>query len=102
MNRKRGNREHHEDAEKVPVDGAIEHTVDSSGLPVYDDEEVRRIRRKVDYRVLPMLTFLYLASFVDRSNIGNAAVAGMTEDLGLTGSQFNICLTVSNFMYMYA
>ncbi|KAI6151366.1 hypothetical protein EDD17DRAFT_1513506 [Pisolithus thermaeus] len=34
--------------------------------------EDRRITRKVDLRLLPILTLLYLLSFLDRSNIGNA------------------------------
>ena len=95
MATKRGSQQHHEDREKALDEDSTDHTLDSAGLPVYDDEQVRKIRRKIDFRVLPMLTFLYLASFVDRSNIGNASVAGMTEGLGLTGKQFNICLTVS-------
>lgn len=31
---------------------------------------------------------LYLLAFLDRANIGNANVAGLSEDLGLTGNQF--------------
>jgi hypothetical protein len=31
-------------------------------------EEADRILRKVDFRVVPLLSFLYLVSFVDRSN----------------------------------
>jgi hypothetical protein len=31
-------------------------------------EEERRILKKVDYRLVPLLAFLYLIAFVDRSN----------------------------------
>jgi hypothetical protein len=31
-------------------------------------EEERRILKKVDYRLVPLLAFLYLVAFVDRSN----------------------------------
>lgn len=31
-------------------------------------EEERRILRKVDYRLVPLLAFLYLVAYVDRSN----------------------------------
>jgi hypothetical protein len=31
-------------------------------------EEEKRILRKVDYRLVPLLAFLYLVAFVDRSN----------------------------------
>jgi len=36
---------------------------------------------------------------MDRSNIGNAKVAGMNADLGLTGAQYNMALTVFFFTY---
>ncbi|KAF4450077.1 retrograde regulation 2 [Fusarium albosuccineum] len=73
--------------------------VDGSNMPRYDDVEVKRIMRKVDWRLLPPLTVLYVLSFMDRSNIGNAKVAGMNVDLGLTGAQYNMALTVFFFPY---
>ena len=33
-------------------------------------------------------------AFVDRSNIGNARIAGMYKDLNLHGLQYNVALTV--------
>ena len=33
-------------------------------------------------------------AFIDRSNIGNARIAGMYKDLDLHGLQYNIALTV--------
>jgi hypothetical protein len=40
----------------------------------------------MDLRLIPMLALLYLLSFLDRSNIGNAKIQGMNDDLGLTGN----------------
>lgn len=65
----------------------------------YDSHELKRIARKIDYRLLPMLTVLYILSFIDRSNIGNAKVAGMNDELKLTGQQYNMALTVFFFPY---
>ncbi|CAH0057708.1 unnamed protein product [Clonostachys solani] len=72
---------------------------DNNELIQYDEKETKAILRKVDWRLIPMLTLLYVLSFIDRSNIGNAKVAGMNTDLGLTGSQYNIALTVFFFPY---
>lgn len=55
--------------------------------------------KKVDWRLLPLLTILYILSFMDRSNIGNARVAGMNADLKLTPAQYNWCLTIFFFPY---
>lgn len=40
------------------------------------------------------MCFLYLLAFLDRANIGNAKIAGLTQDLGLSISQFNATLTI--------
>ena len=57
----------------------------------------KKILRKMDIRLIPMLALLYLLSFLDRGNIGNAKIEGLTEDLGMSGSQYNWCLTVFFF-----
>ncbi|KAF3767749.1 hypothetical protein M406DRAFT_24537, partial [Cryphonectria parasitica EP155] len=41
----------------------------------------RAVVRKFDRRLVLFVALLYLLSFLDRSNIGNAFVAGMNEDL---------------------
>lgn len=42
----------------------------------------------------------YLLSFLDRTNIGNARLAGMEEDLGMVGTDYNNTLTI--FFVSYA
>jgi len=37
---------------------------------------------------------LYLVAFIDRSNIGNARIAGLNTDLNLTGLQYNTAVTL--------
>ena len=49
----------------------------------------KKILRKMDLRLIPMLALLYLLSFLDRGNIGNAKIEGLTEDLGISGAQYN-------------
>lgn len=46
-----------------------------------------------------MLALLYLLSFLDRGNIGNAKIEGLQEDLGMTPDQYNWCLTAFFFTY---
>lgn len=41
-----------------------------------------------------MLAVLYLISQIDRANIGNAKIEGLTEDLRLSGIQYNIVLSI--------
>ncbi|KAG2039597.1 MFS general substrate transporter [Suillus americanus] len=56
--------------------------------------EDHRLLRKVDLRLLPVFTLLYLLSFLDRSNIGNAKIDGMTTDLGVSPASYNTALAI--------
>ncbi|GES78705.1 MFS general substrate transporter [Rhizophagus clarus] len=59
----------------------------------------KKLLRKIDFRIMPLLTLLYLLSFLDRVNVGNAKLAHIEHDLGLVGNQFNWCLSIFFFGY---
>ncbi|KAJ4352809.1 hypothetical protein N0V95_003917 [Ascochyta clinopodiicola] len=59
----------------------------------------KKILRKMDLHLIPMLALLYLLSFLDRGNIGNAKIEGLVDTLGMSGVQYNLCLTVFFFTY---
>lgn len=46
------------------------------------------------------LSLLWLACFIDRTNIGNAKVGGMEDSLGLRGNQYNVGLAVFYITYI--
>lgn len=58
-----------EEYEKVKQESS--HTVTEDHFDP-NSEDIRKIRWKVDKRLIPMLSLLYLCSYLDRSNIGNA------------------------------
>ncbi|KAH7210243.1 major facilitator superfamily domain-containing protein [Fusarium oxysporum] len=68
------------------------------------EEERREIDRKlvwkVDLWLIPWLSLLYLLSFLDRTNIGNARLAGMEDDLDMGPGDYNVALTI--FFVSYA
>lgn len=52
-------------------------------------------------KLIPWLSFLYLISFLDRTNIGNARIYGLQKDLGqISDDTYNLSLTV--FFISYA
>ena len=73
----------------------------SIGLGV---EAERRLTRsllfKLDTRMLPMLAILFLFSFLDRTNIGNAKILGLTTDLSLSASQYSNSLAIFYAFYI--
>ena len=60
----------------------------------------KRVVRKCDRHIIPWLFGIWLWAFIDRSNIGNARIDGLTEDLGMKGTQFNVALVVFYIPYI--
>ncbi|KAJ4297385.1 hypothetical protein N0V88_004304 [Collariella sp. IMI 366227] len=70
-------------------------------LSVEEKAEVeRKLVRRLDFMLLPWLCFLYLLAFLDRTNIGNAKIAGLAKDLDLSTPSYNATLTI--FFVSYA
>ncbi|KAH9217562.1 MFS transporter [Leptodontidium sp. 2 PMI_412] len=49
----------------------------------------RAISRKLDIHLMPLLCVLFVLSYLDRGNIGNAKTAGAQADLGLSSVQWS-------------
>jgi len=47
----------------------------------------KKLLRKLDLYLAPLMTIIFLCAYLDRGNIGNAASAGMTKDLKMTSGQ---------------
>ncbi|KAH7029739.1 major facilitator superfamily domain-containing protein [Microdochium trichocladiopsis] len=62
-------------------------------------EEQHRIIRKVDRRVVVTLGVLFCVSLIDRVNLGSANIAGMGQDLELTGDRYAIVTLVFFITY---
>lgn len=88
------------DREKLDGGSASESSCSSSA--VVNPELERRVWWKLDLWILPVVTMFYLLSFLDRTNLGNARVAGLQRDLHLTNHQYSIALTVTYIPYILA
>lgn len=92
--------------------------VDEPAVPyALPTKERTRLLRKVDLNVvrahlharrhalihcgqLPIVTLMYLMSFLDRGNIGNAKIAGLPEDLNLSSKQYAIAASMMYVSYV--
>jgi len=74
---------------------------DSDVSPTFDPA-LERVWRKIDLFVLPIVAMFYLLSFLDRTNLGNARVAGLQKDLKMTNEQYSISLTITYVPYIFA
>ncbi|KAG2226071.1 hypothetical protein INT45_011688, partial [Circinella minor] len=72
-------------------------TADGTFDPDYSEptaKELKRLMLKIDLRVVPYASFLYLLSYLDRVNIGNAKIAGMMEDISMPEADYNWALSI--------
>ncbi|KAG2217614.1 hypothetical protein INT45_004169 [Circinella minor] len=68
--------------------------VDSINVIVSEKKELQRLLYKLDFRIILLISLCYTFSFMDRTNIGNAKVAGLTNMINITEDQYNIALSI--------
>lgn len=70
----------------------------------YSDEEINRlfvkVRRKVDFRLLPILCIAYLLQFLDKLSLNYASSFSMKEDIGISSEQYSWVAAIFNFGYL--
>lgn len=76
-----------DDSEQVLVN------FDFSTTPI-DAQQDRKLLRKIDLNLVPWLCLLYLVSFLDRTNIGNAKIAGLQKDLNMSAGEWQASLAI--------
>ncbi|PVH99958.1 MFS general substrate transporter [Periconia macrospinosa] len=57
-----------------------------------DPQLTRQVLWKMDVRILPILALLFLCSFIDRTNVGNAKILGLQANTHMTDHQYAIGL----------
>ncbi|KAI8268890.1 hypothetical protein K4K58_003676 [Colletotrichum sp. SAR11_239] len=62
--------------------------------------EERRFIAKIDWWILSYCCVAYFVKYLDQTNVSNAYVSGMKEDLELTGNDLNYLTTFFNIGYI--
>ncbi|KAK5728217.1 hypothetical protein LTR17_012122 [Elasticomyces elasticus] len=75
---------------------------DADFLADFPDDRKKALLRKVDWHLVPMLLFLYLITYIDKVNIGNAKIEGMSPDLKMSGYDYNVALSIFFIPYILA
>lgn len=50
--------------------------------------EEEAVIRKLDWHIMPLIFVVYSISILDRSNLGNAKIAGMQDDIDISGNRY--------------
>ncbi|KAG1157825.1 hypothetical protein G6F36_014212 [Rhizopus arrhizus] len=91
---KNGVTEHNEVADEERSTGNESGGYSSSSYVAPSPSESRALLWKLDLRIIPLIGALYLCSFLDRVNIGNARLAGLTTDLNISPNAYNAALSI--------
>ncbi|KAI1173007.1 allantoate permease [Nemania sp. FL0916] len=54
----------------------------------------KKLMRKVDIHLLPLLILMYLLNFLDRNNLSQARLGTLEADLGMSGTDFNLATSI--------
>ncbi|KAH8897535.1 MFS general substrate transporter [Thozetella sp. PMI_491] len=74
--------------------------LDSTTQLYVDPEQEKKLLRKLDLWISPVMTIIFLAAYLDRANIGNAASAGMTDELGMSSAELGNAVTLFYVTYV--
>ena len=87
----------HDDDDDDDVDAD---TSSVQSYELYTPLESTRVLHKLDRRLVSFMALLYMLSFLDRSNIGNARIAGLADDLRLSSAQYEWLLWAFYITYI--
>ncbi|CAL1698644.1 unnamed protein product [Somion occarium] len=72
----------------------------AGGVVELDHAEAERIRRKIDWHILPLMCILYWVQFMDKTTLGSSAILGIRESAHLTTNQYNWLGTIFYLSYL--
>ncbi|KAL2204246.1 MFS general substrate transporter [Sarocladium strictum] len=67
-----------------------------------DETALKKLRRKVDWSLMPLLCGTYLLQYVDKQALGYSAVFDLFETTGMTSDQYSWMASIFYFAYLTA
>ncbi|CAG8178819.1 unnamed protein product [Penicillium nalgiovense] len=64
-------------------------------------EAEKKLVRKIDLMVLPIMVFAYMMAFLDKQTLNYTSLMGIREDLHLVGSQYSWSSSIFYFGYLF-
>ncbi|KAF3041994.1 hypothetical protein E8E11_002249 [Didymella keratinophila] len=65
------------------------------------DELAKRVLRKIDWRLIPLMFITYNLNFMDKTILSSASVFGLREDTHLKGQQYSWASSIFYFGYFF-
>ncbi|KAH8679284.1 major facilitator superfamily domain-containing protein [Ilyonectria robusta] len=75
---------------KIDGDAALQLLSETGGLTTPPDpERSRRLIRRIDFHIMPLICIVYFLQYIDKTAISYASVTGIIQSTGLKGNEFN-------------
>ncbi|RDW84898.1 hypothetical protein BP6252_02488 [Coleophoma cylindrospora] len=87
-------------ATQSPAISTGKEAIDGSAEQCIDPIKERKMMWKFDIYCIGLMGLFYMLANLDRSNIGNANIAGMPTDLGLVGNQYGTSVSLLYATYV--
>ncbi|KAF6826090.1 allantoate permease [Colletotrichum musicola] len=71
------------------ADAALDFLRQHGDVSEMTSEDERRLKRKIDWRIVPLMFGCYILQYLDKTLINYANVMGLQEDTGITGDQYS-------------
>ena len=82
------------------ADAALELITEAGGVRQEVDAETnKRLLRKIDFHIMPLICIVYFLQYIDKTAISYASVTGILESTHLHGNQFNWVASIFFFGY---
>ncbi|CAG8216443.1 unnamed protein product [Penicillium salamii] len=79
-----------------------ETTLDESGMDTLDPTDEKRLVRKIDWILMPILITSYALQFLDKTSLAYSAILGLQEDLSLVGQEYSWTSSIFYIGYLVA
>lgn len=66
----------------------------------FTPEEAARIRRKIDWHLMPLMCVLYMMQFADKTTLGQSAILGLFEGTHIDQNKFNWLGTIFYLFFL--
>ncbi|KAK4891532.1 hypothetical protein LTR27_009863 [Elasticomyces elasticus] len=68
--------------------------------PQQRDAIEKRLVRKLDTRIMPVIVLIYILNYLDRNSIAQARLYGLQKDTNTTGAKWNTAIAILSVGYV--
>ncbi|KAI5899790.1 MFS general substrate transporter [Schizophyllum commune H4-8] len=86
---------------REPLDDFYAEALEKYGTDdAISEEQEKKLRRKIDYTILPVLAVCYAFYYIDKTTLSYAAIFGIKDDLHLEGTEYSWLSSIFYFGWL--